>query len=135
MYNKTIWNPGDIITQEKWDNINNNLSLVGAYQLPITIEENGSSSIETKVKPVDPIPVKTTSITIHKTYDEIFEILKQGIICYYYDNSQKYIYYITEADDTNKTLKDSQNTIFYNDDVNEVMTDSLPKEDSGGDIK
>jgi hypothetical protein len=24
-YNKTIWNPGDIITTEKWNNLTNNV--------------------------------------------------------------------------------------------------------------
>lgn len=91
MYNKTIWNPGDIITQEKWNNINNNLSILGAYQLPVTIEEvNGKVTVQ--------------NTTIHKSYDEITKLLKQGVICWYFNNIDGRINYITEFNDQNRTL-------------------------------
>ena len=100
MYNKTTWNPGDIITQEKWDNINNNLSILGAYQLPVTIEER---EIEKKT-------LNNYNITIHKSYSEIAKLLKQGTICWYYNNLAGTIDYIIQFDDLNKTLNDE---MFY----------------------
>lgn len=91
MYNKTIWNSGDIITQEKWDNINNNLSILGAYQLPVTIEVSTFDS-------------SYHNITIHKSYDEIVKLLKQGTICWYYNNLNGTIDYITRFNNYKKQL-------------------------------
>ena len=74
---KTIWNPGDIITTEKWNRINNNSSpILGAYQLPIEIGE----SFEIDDQPF----LKSYKITINKSFEEITNLLKQGIICYFY---------------------------------------------------
>ena len=74
---KTIWNPGDIITTEKWNRINNNASpILGAYQLPIEIGESfemtGNSFLN------------SYKITINKSFEEIVDLLKQGIICYFF---------------------------------------------------
>ena len=92
MYNKTIWNSGDIITTEKWNNINNNLSLIEAYQLPTSID------------------TENNKIIINKSYSEIKKMLMEGIICYYYffDNVDNYykIKYITSYNDSYKTLSD-----------------------------
>lgn len=109
MYNKTIWNPGDIITQEKWDNINNNLSILGAYQLPVTIEEKE----ETQPKKISNLKLSQSSnfnITIHKSYDEITKLLKQGVICWYFNNLDSTINCIDQFDDQNKKLNEG---MFY----------------------
>lgn len=42
MYLKTLWNPGDIITTEKWNNINNNLYLHYVYLIPNTFSYSGN---------------------------------------------------------------------------------------------
>lgn len=112
MYNKTIWNPGDIITQEKWDNINNNLSILGAYQLPVTIEEKE----EEQPKKISNLKLSQSSsfnITIHKSYNEITKLLKQGVICWYFNNLNGTINYITRFYDQNKRLNDSGERTFY----------------------
>lgn len=101
MYNKTIWNPGDIITQEKWNNINNNLSILGAYQLPVTIEE--PEEIEGPIKKVNNL-----KITIHKSYNEIVKLLKQGVICWYFNNLDGTINYINQFNDQDKTLNEGE---------------------------
>lgn len=91
MYNKTIWNSGDIITTEKWNNINNNLSLIEAYQLPASIDTENSK------------------IIINKSYSEIKKMLMEGIICYYYlfdNNNYCEIQYINFYNDSYKTLND-----------------------------
>ncbi len=118
MYNKTIWNPGDIITQEKWDNINNNLSILEAYQLPVTIEkvEEKKGQIKKvnnlKIEPSSPpspfpaLPV--FNITIHKSYNEISKLLKQGIICWYFNNLDGTVNYINQFNDQDKTLNDGE---------------------------
>ena len=98
MYNKTIWNPGDIITQEKWDNINNNLSILGAYQLPVTIEEREGTQPK-KVSNLKRYQFSNFNIIIHKSYDEITKLLKQGVICWYYNSLNRTINYITQFDD------------------------------------
>ena len=98
MYNKTIWNPGDIITQEKWDNINNNLSILGAYQLPVTVEEKEEEASRAA------LVSNSFNITIHKTYNEIVKLLKQGVICWYYNNLNGTINYILQYFDEDKTL-------------------------------
>lgn len=113
MYNKTIWNPGDIITQEKWDNINNNLSILGAYQLPVTIEEAEEEETSKKVNNLKAATLPSSpsfNITIHKSYNEITKLLKQGVICWYYNNLDGAINYITQFNDQGKTLN---NNYFY----------------------
>ena len=116
MYNKTIWNSGDIITQEKWDNINNNLSILGAYQLPVTVKEKE----EEQAKKVSNLKITPSSsifnITIHKSYNEITKLLKQGVICWYFNNLNGIINYINHFNDWNKTLYDGEG-IFYSDDT------------------
>lgn len=114
MYNKTIWNPGDIITQEKWDNINNNLSILGAYQLPVTIEEKEEEEQPKKVSNLKWAQSSSNfNITIHKSYDEITKLLKQGVICWYFNNLKGIINYIIQFDDQNKTLNDGQRTFYF----------------------
>ncbi len=38
MYAKNIWNPADIITQERWNNIENNVEFNYAFYIPIEID-------------------------------------------------------------------------------------------------
>ena len=116
---KTIWNPGDIITTEKWNRINNNSSpILGAYQLPIEIgneienmpTKGGSSSFLKK-------------ITINKSFEEINNLLKQGVICYfYYQPGQNYNFIalatnFTKYNDNNGSITffnyDSQKSIVF----------------------
>lgn len=126
MYNKTIWNPGDIITQEKWDNINNNLSIIGAYQLPVTIEEVEVTPSDTPIlKSSVSSSVSSTDykITIHKSYNEIIKLLKQGIICYLYNNLNGVIIYISNYNNTHKTLN---NDLFYEENENMVSAVTKP---------
>ena len=59
--NKTVWYPGDIITTEKWNKINNNLSILGALQLQITEVENEELSLS---KAID----NESIYTINKSY-------------------------------------------------------------------
>lgn len=106
MYNKTIWNPGDIITQEKWDNINNNLSILGAYQLPVTIIAKPTPKVSTSDSQYN--------IIIHKSYNEIIKLLKQGVICWYYNNLNGTINYIVQFDDFEKTLNTKDNRFHFN---------------------
>lgn len=75
---KNIWYPGDIITTEKWNRINNNISLPGAYKLSITVEEVSSESSEEKK-----LVSTSQNITISKSFNEIINLIKQGIICYF----------------------------------------------------
>ena len=78
---KTIWNPGDIITTEKWNKINNNASpILGAYQLPIEI----GHGIKSMTKDGSSSFLNSYEITINKSFEEITNLLKQGIICYFY---------------------------------------------------
>ena len=72
---KNVWYPGDIITTEKWNRINNNISLPGAYKLPITIEEASGEG---------PREINSSyNITINKSFNEIINLIKQGVICYF----------------------------------------------------
>lgn len=91
---KTIWNPGDIITTEKWNKINNNASpILGAYQLPIEIE----NEIESMTKLSSSSFLNSYEITINKSFEEITNLLKQGIICYFYYQPDENSYYIALA--------------------------------------
>ena len=72
MYNKSIWNSGDIITTEKWNNIKNNTSLINTYQLPVTCEWN--------------VMNEELHITINKSYNEILNLIQNGVLCYYIEN-------------------------------------------------
>lgn len=119
MYNKTIWNSGDIITQEKWNNINNNLSILGAYQLPVTIKERETPPLR-KVSNLKGY-LLSFNITIHKSYNEITKLLKQGVICWYYNNLNNTINYITQFNDQEKTLNDV-NGIFYSNGIEMTTT-------------
>lgn len=47
------------------------------------------------------------NITIHKSYNEIVNLLKQGIICYFYNNLDGEITYIVNYNNTDKTLMDN----------------------------
>lgn len=114
MYNKTIWNSGDIITQEKWDNINNNLSILGAYQLPATIEERETPTPPPKKVSNLKFYFSNFNITIHKSYNEITKLLKQGVICWYYNNLDGTINYITQFNDQEKTLRDKRTLFYFN---------------------
>ena len=63
-YKKTIWNSGDIITDEKMNNIINGMASTSlTYQLPIILDNE--------------------NIIINKSFDEILELSNQGIICYF----------------------------------------------------
>lgn len=74
--NKTVWYPGDIITTEKWNKINNNLSILGALQLQVTEIENEESSIARE-------NINSGSIyTINKSYKEVIDLIKKGVLCY-----------------------------------------------------
>lgn len=117
MYNKTIWNSGDIITQEEWNNINNNLSIIGAYQLPVTIEEGNAATEGTSLLKFVSSSSTIYNITIYKSYNEIIKLLKQGIICYFYNNLNGEIVYITNYNNTNKTLNNNE---FYEENGNMV---------------
>lgn len=91
---KTIWNPGDIITTEKWNRINNNASpILGAYQLPIEI----GNEIESAIKLGSSIFLNSYEITINKSFEEITNLLKQGIICYFYYQPEQNFYFIALA--------------------------------------
>lgn len=73
--NKTVWYPGDIITTEKWNKINNNLSILGALQLQVT--EVGNEEL--------PLPKKEAGgsiYTINKSYKEVIDLIKKGVLCY-----------------------------------------------------
>ena len=73
--NKTVWYPGDIITIEKWNKINNNLSILGALQLQVTKVENEEL----------PSPKKgsiKSIYTINKSYKEVIDLIKNGVLCY-----------------------------------------------------
>ena len=73
--NKTVWYPGDIITTEKWNKINNNLSILGALQLQITEVENEELSLS---KAID----NESIYTINKSYKEVIDLIKKGVCCY-----------------------------------------------------
>lgn len=74
--NKTIWYPGDIITTEKWNKINNNLSILGALQLQVTKVGNEES-------PILRVNANSGSIyTINKSYKEVIDLIKKGVLCY-----------------------------------------------------
>lgn len=91
---KTIWNPGDIITTEKWNRINNNASpILGAYQLPIEI----GNEIENIEKGSSSSFLNNYEITINKSFEEITNLLKQGIICYFYYQPEPNNYFIVLA--------------------------------------
>ena len=113
MYNKTIWNPGDIITQEKWNNINNNLSILGAYQLPVTIEEREETQPK-KVSNLKGYQSSNFNITIHKSYNEITKLLKQGVICWYFNNLDSTINYIIQFNDEDRILQDENKNFYFN---------------------
>lgn len=131
MYNKTIWNPGDIITQEKWDNINNNLSILGAYQLPVTIEELEQGPIKKVNNLKKAFSSPSFNITIHKSYNEITKLLKQGVICWYFNNLDGTINYITQFNDQDKTLNSgtffANGTEMINEEILEI--DPIPAEE------
>ena len=102
---KIIWNPGDIITTEKWNKINNNASpILGAYQLPIEIGESfelqGNSFLN------------SYEVTINKSFEEITNLLKQGIICYFYYQPEQNYNFIALATEFIEYDNDSSITFF-----------------------
>lgn len=72
--NKTVWYPGDIITTEKWNKINNNLSILGALQLQVTKVENEELPL--------PKVINESIYTINKSYKEVIDLIKKGVLCY-----------------------------------------------------
>ena len=96
MKNK-IWKPGDIITTADWNYIKDNSSILGAYRLPIALNENGF-------------------ITINMSYNQITTLLKQGIICYYIqevtDENMININFIIGFNDSVNSISDSNSITF-----------------------
>ena len=114
---KTIWNPGDIITTEKWNRINNNASpILGAYQLPIEI---GNEIESTSKKENLSSFLNSYEITINKSFEEITNLLKQGVICYFYyqpEQGSNFIAFVTEFTEHNNN--DGFITFFDYDSIN-----------------
>lgn len=92
MYNKTIWNSGDIISSAKWNNLLQNSSFdFKVHQ--VTYTTNTVSS--------------TTYYTFDVTIDEISNLLDSGYICYFI---------VSQSSSTSIVLINSydSNTFYFN---------------------
>lgn len=94
---RKIWKPGDIITTEDYNYIENNSTILGAYRLPVTFTVSNDETI----------------ITISMSYSQIAQLLKQGVICYFISNNPPIIEYIMRFDDNESCLEGMHGLYFY----------------------
>lgn len=94
---RKVWKPGDIITTEDYNYIENNSMILGAYRLPATITDSDSEM----------------KVTINMSYSQITQLLKQGIICYFMSDNPSMIEYIMHFDDSESCLGSKYGLSFY----------------------
>ena len=106
-YNKTIWNPGDIITSNKWNKLINNSQ--NQIELARNLTPQLSSNNNDTIMNISPTVLK--------------QLYENGVICYFIEPSSVYtnIYYLNKIAQNNNTqcygfmfqTFNNDNRIFY----------------------